>query len=88
MRSFSFLNLQILMKLGEILTKLDETSELIMKINDDRSYSLFYKRAFSDVLEGVRSKNLFEEKPPDPHFLPIYLRKKTILRHTCYLSNV
>ena len=40
---------------------------LSMKVNDENKYILFCKRSFSDVLEGVDSKNFSGGggKPPD-----------------------
>ena len=56
-----------------------------MKINDESSYILFCKRAFSDVLEDVPLKNISGSKPLDPYFLPVYVEKNTIYEHNCYL---
>ena len=39
---------------------------LCMKINDEDNYILFCKRATSDVLEGVTSKNCSGGKPQNP----------------------
>ena len=41
---------------------------LRMKINGEKKYIVFCKRAFSDILENVASKYFAEGKPPDPHF--------------------
>ena len=42
----------------------------------------FAKRVFSDVLEGVASKNFCEGKPLDPHFPAGCLSNRTILANT------
>lgn len=41
---------------------------LLLLMNDKNRCILFCKRAFSDVLEGVISKNFSGSKPPDPYF--------------------
>ena len=44
-----------------------------MKISDESPYISFCKAAFSDILEGVTSKDFSEGNPSDSHFLPVYV---------------
>ena len=58
------------------LKKCNETrlrDQLPLLMNDENKCILFCKRAFSDVLEGVFSKNFSGSKPLDPHFSVRYL---------------
>ena len=69
------MNLQISMKLDET----PSFPHLIMEIKDESSYILFYKRAFSDVLEGARYKIFSGGKPPDSRFLGVRFRSHFVM---------